>query len=185
MKLKDFEDLGFTVKTTYENTPIRVVVCKEEDSYQQVLAFAKQHGDWDEISKYARTLDCCLGPVSYQNGELIGVRLVTYKPGTRYYTVVGDISLFIEVVDGVVVNVNDMCTYFHSVCNFNCLYEKDTLGDDDVTAAQLLKQMYDHRLRNAQDIRNYYNKEIKDLKQSYRNSLEQAKAGLDFLKQFS
>ena len=77
----------------------------------------------------------------------------------------------------------DALWYFGSCSSHTEIYDRDS-SKDNKSAKTILKWIYQKRLNNAQHIRNYYNKEIKDLKQKYKNDLGVAKDGLDFLKQF-
>ena len=185
MILQDFLDLGFKIEKTHnDNENISVKVCEEEDLYKQVFEYAKTHSNWDDIADYARSLKCSLGFISHRGDELTSISLSTYRKGRRYSLVAGEgIRLAVEVVDDVIASVDDMYWYFNSYSNYSNLYDRTSIYDD-TKARDLIERIYTHRLHNAQDIRNYYNKEIKSLKSNYRSSLEKAKIGLDFLKQF-
>ena len=184
MKLQDFLDLGFEISQTYNDTKISVKVCKEEELYKQVFEFAKTHSTWDDVANFARSLKCSLGFVSYQGNELTGISLSTYRKGRRYSLVANEgVRLCVDVVDDVITSVDDMYWYFNSCSNYSNLYNRTSIYDD-TKAKSLIETIYIHRLHNAQDIRNHYNKEIKSLKRNYKSSLEKAKIGLDFLKQF-
>lgn len=184
MLLQEFLDLGFEIGQTYDDTNISVKVCKEEELYKQVFEYAKTHSAWDDIADYARGLKCNLGFVSYRGDKLTDISLSTYKEGKRYSLVANEgVRICVDVVDDVITSVDDMYWYFNSCSNYSNLYNRTSIYDD-TKARDLIKTIYIHRLHNAQDIRNHYNKEIKSLKRNYKSSLEKAKIGLDFLKQF-
>ena len=91
--------------------------------------------------------------------------------------------LYVDSYTNVVDRVLDALWYFGSCSSHTDVYDRDS-ENDTKTAKTVLKWIYHKRLNNAQHIRNYYSKEIKELKKRYKGDLATAKLGLDFLKLF-
>ena len=187
MQLKEFLELGFNI--TFEQlTKNYVKVIKEDKRYIEIFNAYSNHNEelgYKLLKEYK--IDCRSRMSQGCGNEMKLCSLVLYeeKMGKRVVIEKDSIRLmlYVDKDTNVVDRVLDALWYFGSCCSHTDIYDRDSQEDSE-TAKDIMRWIYQKRLNNAQFIRNYYNKEIKDLKKKYKNDLEFAKKGLDFLKQF-
>ena len=187
MLLQEFLDLGF--KITFEQlTENYTRVLEDDERYIEIFnAYANHNEELGNKLLREYKIDCrsrmnqgwgndmklCSLDL-YENK--MSKRIVIEKDAIR-------LMLYVDKDTNIVDRVLDALWYFGSCSSHTNIYDRDS-SNDNKSAKTILKWIYQKRLNNAQFIRNYYNKEIKDLKQKYKNDLGVAKDGLDFLKQF-
>lgn len=188
MLLQEFLDLGF--KITFEQpTTNYTMVVKEDKRYVEIFnAYANHDEVLGDILLKKYKIDCrSRTSQGTDDGSMKLCELTLYeeKMGKRIIIERQDIQLmlYVDSDTNVVDRVLDALWYFGSCSSHTDIYSRDS-EKDTKTAKTILKWIYHKRLNNAQHIRNYYNKEIKELKKQYKNELETAKLGLDFLKLF-
>lgn len=188
MLLQEFLDLGF--KITFEQmTTNYTMVVKEDKRYVEIFNAYASHNEelGDKLLKQYK-IDCrsrANQGTSDGNMKLCELSLYEEKMGKRIVIEREDIRLmlYVDSDTNVVDRVLDALWYFGSCSSHTDIYSRDS-ENDTKTAKTVLKWVYHKRLNNAQHIRNYYNKEIRELKKRYKSELETAKLGLDFLKLF-
>lgn len=188
MLLQEFLDLGF--KITFEQpTTNYTMVVKEDKRYVEIFnAYASHDEVLGDILLRQYAIDCrsrTSQGTDDGNMKLCELSLYEEKMGKRIIIEREDIHLmlYVDSDTNVVDRVLDALWYFGSCSSHTDIYSRDS-ENDNTTAKTVLKWIYHKRLNNAQHIRNYYNKEIKELKKRYKSELETAKLGLDFLKLF-
>ena len=188
MLLQEFLDLGF--KITFEQmTTNYTMVIKEDKRYVEIFnAYASHNGELGYKLLMQYKIYCRSRTnqgTDDGNMKLCELSLYEEKMGKRIIIEREDIRLmlYVDSDTNVVDRVLDALWYFGSCSSHTDIYSRDS-ENDTTTAKTVLKWVYHKRLNNAQHIRNYYNKEIRELKKRYKSELETAKLGLDFLKLF-
>ena len=193
MYINDFLELGFVIN--YESTtPSRewTRVLEDDPVYKKVFTFCKTcKDDYKEIDAFINSLNTSevqysLASRSYSNGELIRIRLDNATLRMKVYVIEKDGIILRLVVDkdtNRVYTIDDCLRGFHSVSSHWNVWYRQTI-DDPTTLESVFATLHRHRMSNSQDIRNYYNKEIKELKRHYAIDLEDSKVGLKFLAQY-
>ena len=187
MTIQEFLDLGFNI--TFEQLTTNYTKVLEEDKrYIEIFNTYANHNEelGDKLLKQYK-IDC-RSRVSQgtDNGmKLVSLTLYENKMSKRVVIEKDTIRLmlYVDKDNNVVDRVLDALWYFGSCSSHTDIYDRDS-SKDNKNAKDIMRWIYQKRLNNAQHIRNYYNKEIKDLKQKYKYDLSVAKDGLDFLKQF-
>lgn len=187
MLLQEFSDLGFII-TFKELTTNYTRVLEDDKRYIEIFnAYANKNEELGDRLLKEYKIDC--GSRTSQGTEngmkLVSLNLYEDKMSKRIVIEKDNIMLmlYVDKDTNVVDRVLDALWYFGSCSSHTDIYDRDN-SQDTKTAKDILRWVYQKRLKNAQHIRNYYNKEIKELKQKYKNDLKEAKDGLDFLKQF-
>lgn len=188
MLLQEFLDLGF--KITFEQmTTNYTMVIKEDKRYVEIFNAYANHNEDLGYKLLMQYKIYCRSRTSQGtddgNMKLCELSLYEEKMGKRIIIEREDIHLmlYVDSDTNVVDRVLDALWYFGSCSSHTDIYSRDS-ENDNTTAKTILKWVYHKRLNNAQHIRNYYNKEIRELKKRYKSELETAKLGLDFLKLF-
>lgn len=188
MLLQEFSDLGFII-TFKELTTNYTRVLEDDKRYIEVFnAYASQNKELGDRLLKEYKIDCRsrISRGFDENGMKL-VELVLYENKMSKRIVIEKdnimLMLYVDKDTNIVDRVLDALWYFGSCSSHTDIYDRDN-SQDTKTAKDILRWIYQKRLKNAQHIRNYYNKEIKELKQKYKNDLRIAKDGLDFLKQF-
>ena len=187
MLLQEFLDLGFNI--TFEKLTLNYTrVFEDDERYIEIFNAYASHNEesGDKLLKEYK-IDC-LSRMSQgtDNGmKLVSLNLYENKVSKRIVIEKDSIRLmlYVDKDTNIVDRVLDALWYFGSCSSHTDIYDRDS-SKDNKSAKTILKWIYQKRLNNAQNIRNYYNKEIKDLKQKYKYDLGVAKQDLDFLKQF-
>lgn len=188
MLLKEFLDLGFNI--TFEQLTTNYIrVLEEDERYIEIFnAYANHNEELGNKLLKEYKIDCrnrmsqgwgndmkLCSLILYENK--MSKRIIIEKDNIR-------LMLYADKDTNIVNRVLDAWWYFGSCSSHTDIYDRDSLKDNK-TAKDIMRWIYQKRLNNAQFIRNHYNKEIKELKKHYKNDLENAKLGLDFLKQFN
>lgn len=187
MLLEEFLDLGFNI--TFEQLTTNYTrVLEDDERYIEIFNAYANHNEelGDKLLKQYK-IDC-RNRMSQGWGDdmkLISLNLYENKMSKRVVIEKDAIRLmlYVDKDTNIVDRVLDALWYFGSCFSHTDIYDRDS-SKDNKSAKTILKWIYQKRLNNAQSIRNYYNKEIKELKKHYKNDLGNAKLGLDFLKQF-
>lgn len=187
MLLQEFLDLGFNI--TFEQlTENYTKVLEDDERYIEIFNAYANHNEelGDKLLKEYK-VDCRSRVSQGWGNEMKLTSLMLYGNKMSKRIVIEKDSirlmLYVDKDTSVVDRVLDALWYFGSCSSHTDIYDRDS-SRDNKSAKTVLKWIYQKRLNNAQHIRNYYNKEIKDLKQKYKNDLRVAKDDLDFLKQF-
>lgn len=188
MLLQEFLDLGFNI--TFEQLTTNYTrVFEEDERYIKIFnAYANHNEELGNKLLREYKIDCrSRASQGTNNGSMKLVSLVLYEDKMSKRVIIEKdtirLMLYVDKDTNIVDRVLDALWYFGSCSSHTDIYDRDSLKDNK-TAKDIMKWIYQKRLNNAQHIRNYYNKEIKDLKQKYKYDLGVAKEGLDFLKQF-
>jgi len=188
MKLQEFLDLGFNVTFEQLTTNYTAVVENDERYIEIFNAYANHNEELGDKLLKQYKIDCRSRVSQGWDNEmkLVALRLYEDKMSKRVVIEKDNIRLmlYVDKDTNTVDRVLDALWYFGSCSSHTDIYDRDS-SNDNKSAKTILKWIYQKRLNNAQSIRNYYNKEIKELKKHYKNDLEVAKDGLDFLKQFN
>lgn len=188
MKLQDFLDLGFVI-TWDELRKNWTRVPEYSKEYLDILKFAQETDKEDELNTYEKTksyalkLGYYLGFLEQHGDELVRLSL-HYDKQSRRVIIERDgvkLCLYVDKDDETIDSVDDDFQYFHSCCNMRDVYER--YKNDDETPLTILETVYDFRKKNAQEVRNYYNNELRNMKENYKYSLDKAKVGLKWLKE--
>lgn len=187
MLLQEFLDLGFNI--TFEKLTLNYTMVFEDDErYIEIFnAYANHNEELGDKLLREYKIDCRsrTSQGTYSGMKLISLVLYENKMSKRVVIEKDTIRLmlYVDKDTNIVDRVLDALWYFGSCSSHTDIYDRDS-SKDNKTAKDIMKWIYHKRLNNAQSVRNYYNKEIKDLKQKYKYDLSVAKDGLDFLKQF-
>lgn len=187
MLLQDFVDLGFNVSFVQLTDNYTRVI--EEDERYIALLKACEEGSNEEVEKLRKELKIAIRSKTYQGWEnkrkLVSIDAYENKISNRVIIEKDNIKLmlFVDKDTNIVDKVFDALWYFGSCSSHEDIWERVT-SKENTSAKEILRIIYNKRENNAQKIRNYYNQEIKKIKEKYRNELANAKAGLDFLKNF-
>lgn len=188
MKLQDFLDLGFEI-TLDELRENWTRVPEHSKEYLDILAFAQEVDKEDNLHTYEKTknyaskLKCSLGFLEHHGDELVRLSLHYNKQSRRVIIEKNGIKLclFVDKDDETVDSVDDYFSYFNFHCSVKDIYER--YRNDNETPLTILETINEFRKKNAQEIRNYYNKQLRDIKENYKCSLDNAKVGLKWLKE--
>lgn len=188
MKLQDFLDLGFeiTLNELWENWT-RVPEYSKE--YLDILKFAQEVDKEDNLHTYEKTktyaskLKCSLGFLEHHGYKLVRLSLHYNKQSRRVIIEKNGVKLclFVDKDDETVDSVDDYFSYFNSHCGVKNVYER--YENDNETSLTILETINEFRKKNAQEVRNYYNKQLRDIKEIYKYTLDEAKVGLKWLKE--
>lgn len=189
MNLSNFLDLGFNI--IYEEQNPRgnwAFVMREDPIYKQVFEFCKTCDNHTDIEKYLNTLDGKYNLRSrlYSNNQLERIYLTKEYNTLQVYTVENNgikLHLIVDKDSKEVYTIEDVTWYFHSICSYRTIWEKDSIYDD-TTVESCLATVYRFREANANAIREYYSKEIKKLKNAYKRDYKASQIGIDYLAQF-
>lgn len=187
MKLQDFIDLGFAI-TFNQLTTNYVRVAQEDKRYIEIFEKCK---DERNVNTYQlqKEYKVDINGRTYQgtvNGmELISLTVSEYKEGNRIIIEKDDVELmlYVDKDTNVVDRVLDCLWYFGSSSSHQDIYGR-LHNDDNISVNDVLKDVYRMRMKNSQNIRNHYNKELKKIKEEYRHDLDKSKKGMNFLKRF-
>lgn len=185
--MQEFLDLGFNI--TFEQLTANYTrVLEDDERYIEIFnAYADHNGELGDELLRKYKIDCRSRLSQGTNNDMKLCSLILYENKTSKRVVIEKdtirLMLYVDKDTNIVDRVLDALWYFGSCSSHTDIYDRDSLKDNK-SAKTILKWIYQKRLNNAQSIRNYYNKEIKDLKQKYKRSLGVAKEGLNFLKQF-
>lgn len=187
MLLQEFLDLGFNI-TFEELTANYTRVLEDDERYIEIFNAYDGHNEElgnKLLKEYKITCRSRMSQGTYKGMKLVSLSLYEDKMSKRIVIEKDSIRLmlYVDKDTNIVDRVLDALWYFGSCSSHTDIYDRDS-SKDTKTAKTILKWVYQKRLNNAQHIRNYYNKEIKELKKHYKNDLGNAKLGLDFLKQF-
>lgn len=188
MELQEFLDLGFII--TFEQLTTNYTrVLEEDERYIEIFNAYSNHNEelGDKLLKEYK-IDCRSRASQGWGNEMKLVSLYLYEDKMSKRVVIEKdtirLMLYVDKDTNIVDRVLDALWYFESSSSHTDIYDRASLKDTK-SAKTILKWIYQKRLNNAQSIRNYYNKEIRELKKHYKNDLDNAKLGLDFLKQFN
>ncbi len=187
MILQEFLDLGFNI--TFEQLTINYTrVLEDDERYIEIFNAYANHNE--ELGDHLLTqykINCRSRASQGCGNEMKLCSLTLYEDKMSKRIVIEKDSiilmLYVDKDTNIVDRVLDALWYFGSCSSHTDIYDRD-ISTDNKSAKTILKWIYQKRLNNAQHIRNHYNKEIKELKQKYKDDLKVAKDGLDFLKQF-
>ena len=188
MELQEFLDLGFNI--TFEQITTNYTRVLEEDKrYIEIFnAYANHNEELGNKLLKQYKIDCRSRMSQGTNeGSMKLCSLTLYEDKMSKRVVIEKdtirLMLYVDKDTNIVDRVLDALWYFGSCSSHTDIYDRDS-SNDNKSAKIILKLVYQKRLKNAQSIRNYYNKEIRELKKHYKNDLDIAKYDLDFLKQF-
>lgn len=189
MNLSNFLDLGFKITFEEQEQGYHWARVMEEDPvYKQVFEFCKTCDDYKKTEEFLNNLEgkYSLNCRSYSGNTLSRIYLKKQYDTLKVYVIKNEgivLRLAVDKNTNEVYTIEDGSGYFLSICSHRNLWEKSSL-DDDTTAKSCLATVYRWRKDNAEDIRKYYSKEIKKLKNAYKRDYGASQIGLDYLAQF-
>ena len=187
MLLQDFINLGFNINFNQLTTNYTRII--EEDERYIALLKTYEEGSNEQFEELRRKLKIDVRSRVYQGLDdkmkLISFAAYENKISNRVVIEKDNIKLmlFVDKDTNIVDRVFDALWYFGSSSSHEDIWERTT-SKENTSAKDVLRIIYNKRQRNAQRIRNYYNQEIKKIKEEYKNKLANAKIGLDFLETF-
>ena len=180
MKLQEFLDLGFKI-TFNQLTTNYVRVAKEDDRYIEIFNIFSNNKEANE-REIERKYKVDVNGRAYQGTDkgmkLTALSLSEQKEGNRIIIEKDDVKLmlYVDQYTNIVDRVLDCLWYFNSSSSHQDIYERLHV-DDKITVNDVLRDVYRMRMKNSQEIRNYYNKRLKEIKEDYRYKLEGSKIG--------
>lgn len=146
-------------------------------------------GDGREIMKYAtnRYGDSCeinlnSGSSPFKSSDLYVSLRITVRSIILYNQEL-NIRLYVlmDICDGTVYNIVDIFNYIkmHHADNYDIYSYEDDYNVIPLNADTIIALILQNRLNNAQKIRNFFNGEIKAIKNRYKKELDKSKIGID------
>lgn len=193
MNLQDFYDLGF--KEIFKDTSaIRRRVLNTDEHYQEVQDYARTFKDdtscsyWNTLRDFAwNNFKYMLQSISSQGGVL--TEATCYfddNNGERVIVKLDDIELEIYYNKDTkfVYKVYDRLYRFSSFNSYvsNDVYEVNSNESSILTLDDFMKNLLKSREQDAQNVRNYYNKQLKEIHQTYKSRLDERKSGINNIK---
>ncbi len=182
MTLQDFYTLGF--KETYKDTnPARRRVLHDDPYYFEILEYARTFDVskldyWDSLSNYVRRFNYYLNSVCCRGNEIHDLNLYFDDSNSeRVVLTLGSIILDItyDKETKFIYRIYDKYSYFSSYCNYNEIYE---FAGVNIGIKEFMTRLHKARKEDSQKIKNYFNKELKYLHQTYRDRLKKSNDGV-------
>ena len=91
------------------------------------------------------------------------------------------LNILMDICDGTVYNIVDIFNYLnmHHTDNYDIYSYEDDYNVIPLNADTIIALILQNRLNNAQKIRNFFNGEIKAIKNRYKKELDKSKIGID------
>jgi len=187
MTINDFYNLGF-IEEFKDPLPQRRRVLDTDEHYQEVTEIVKQLKNWDSIKEtlYIK-FKYNLYSLSSQGDEVTDATCYFDDSNTeRVIVKLNDIRLDViyNKETKFVYSIYDRYRYFspYGFHSFNEIYEVTNYIKSRLSITEFMQKLLKTRQEDAQNIKNYYNKELKNMHRSYRDRLNSCKTNIKIIK---